>query len=206
MLTDPARPPIYSQWGSPPQPLLDDIPKRSSWFGSSLVVLVMFGWMIIVLGMSAAVARNDPNVETPVEVALGVVVTPADGWYSASDRRDLGEGAIALQSSGVFVGFWAERFRGSNDEYLATLLADFENKLEQFRPLPAVAVTVAGDLPGLMVHFSAVSTDLGREEDELVVVTHDGVGVGMWARAEPGQLAWVQSDLDSMLYHVFIPR
>jgi hypothetical protein len=85
-------------------------------------------------------------------------------------------------------------------------LDDFARELEQFRPLPAMAVTVAGDLPGLRVHFSAVSSDLGREEDELVIVTYGEIGVAMWARAEPGRLAWVQGDLDYMLYRLTIPR
>ncbi len=171
-----------------------------------MVVLVMFGWMVLMLGMGALVARSDPNVEVPVEVSLGVVVTPADGWYSAADRWDVGEDAVSLQSSGVLAGFWVVRFQGTNDEYLITWLDYFQREFDQFRPLPAAPVTAAGDLPGLMVHFSAVSADLGQEEDELVVVTHGGIAVAMWVRAEPGQLAWVQGDLDSMLYRLVIPR
>jgi hypothetical protein len=205
-VTDSARPPVYSSWGAPPQPVLGGEPKRSSWFGSSIVVLVMLGWMVLVLGLGALVSRNDPNVEVPVEVALGVVVTPADGWYSAAERWDVGEDAVSLQSSGVFVGFWVERYQGTNGEYLDGWLDDLAQEFDRFRPLPAASVTAAGDLPGLMVYFSGVSTDLGQEEGELVVVTHGGIAVAMWVRAEPGQLAWVQGDLDSMLYHLAIPR
>ena len=205
-MTDRMGPSIHSPWGAPPQPVLEGEPRRSSWFGSSIVVLVMFGWMVLVLGLGAVVARNDPNVEVPVEVALGVFVMPADGWYSAAERWDVGEDAISLQSAGVVAGFWAERFQGTNDEYLSAWLSEFQREFDQFRTLPAAPVTVASDLPGLMVYFSAVSADLGREEDVLVVVTHGGIAAAMWVRAEPGQLAWVQDDLDSMLYHLVMPR
>jgi hypothetical protein len=166
----------------------------------------MFGWMLFVFVLAAIVARNDPNVEVPVEVDRGVIVTPADGWYSAAEVWDAGEGGLTLQSSGVYVAFWVEEYQGSNDEYMTDWLEALGQEFESFRPLPSAAVTVAGDLPGLVVHFSGISAELGREEDEIVVVTYGGVGVAMWARAETGQLAWVQGDLDDMLGNLVVPR
>ena len=182
----------------------DDVGRRS-WSGSSFVVLVMIGWMVVMVSLGALVARNDPNIEVPLAVDLGVEVTPADGWYSAADHWDVGAGGITLQNSGVFVAFWAENTPLTNEQYLSELLDVFAREYEQFRPLPAAAVYVAGDVPGLMVHLSIVSPDLGREEDELVVATHGGIGVAMWARAQPGQLAWVQGALDAMLQSLVIP-
>ena len=204
-VTDPEVPSTYCQWGAAPRPLIADEAKHSSWFGSSIVVLAMFGWMVLILGLGALVARNDPNIEVPLEVGLGVIVTPADGWYSAADHWDAGEGGVTLQSSGVFVGFWAEKSPLTNEEYLAATLDQLGREYGQFRPLPAAPVYVTADVPGLMVHFSLVSADLGREEDELVVATHGGIAVTMWVRAQPGQLPWVQGDLDEMLYSLVIP-
>jgi hypothetical protein len=166
----------------------------------------MFGWMLFAFLLAAIVARNDPNVEVPVEVDRGVIVTPADGWYSAAEVWDVGEGGLTLRSSGVYVAFWVEEYQGSNDEYMAEWLESLGQEFESFRPLPSAAVTVGGDLPGLVVHFSGISAELGREEDEIVVVTYGGVGVAMWARAEAGQLAWVQGDLEEMLGNLVVPR
>ena len=61
--------------------------------------------------MRSATASNDPNVEVPVEVNLGVIVTPANGWYSAARVWDAGPDGISLQSSGAYVAFWAEEYR-----------------------------------------------------------------------------------------------
>ena len=204
-LTDPQTPSTYCQWGAAPRPLPDDGGRRSSRSGSSLLVLVMVGWMLLMLGLGALVARNDPNVEVPTDVGVGVKVTPADGWYSAKDHWDAGAGGITLQKSGVFVAFWAEKSQLTNEEFLAGWLDWLAGQYDQFRPLPAAPVYVAGGVPGLMVHLSLISSDLGREEDELVVVTHGGIGVTMWVRAQPGQLAWVQDALDAMLNSLVIP-
>jgi hypothetical protein len=171
-----------------------------------MLVVVMVGWMLIVFALSAVVARNDPNVEVPIEIARGVTVTPADGWYSAAEEWDVGEGAVSLQSSGVYVAFWVEDYSGANDEYLANWLDYLGRELDSFRPLPAASVTVAGDLPGLVVQFSGAQAGSGREEDELVLLTYQGMGIAMWARAQPGQLGWVQDDLDSMLRTLRVPR
>lgn len=201
-----AGPPIYSMWGAQPQPAPEEGAKRSSWRGSVVLVVVMFGWMLLVFAMAAVVARNDPNIEVRTPVNLGVVVTPADGWYTAADLWDVGGTGIALQSSGVYVAFWAKPYQGTNDELISEWLNDLERDFESFRALPAVPVTVAGDLPGLVVHFSGMSEELGGEEDELVVTSYGGIGVAMWARAQAGQLAWVQKDLDSMLRSLEVPR
>ena len=201
-----AGPPIYSMWGAQPQPAPEQGANRSSWRGSLILVAVMFGWMLLTLALSAIVARNDPNIEVPTEVDLGVIVIPADGWYSAADVWDVGDTGIALQSSGVYVAFWAEPYQGTNEELMSEWLDSLGRDFESFRPLPAAPVKVAGDLPGLVIHFSGVSAELGREEDELVVTAYGGIGVAMWARAEAGQLAWVQKDLDSMLRSLVVPR
>ncbi len=168
-------------------------------------MMVMVGWMLVIMGLGALVARNDPNVEVPVEINLGVEVTPADGWYSAQDHWDVGPGGITLQNSGMFVAFLAIRTSLTNQEYLSEWLDGLGREYAQFRPLPAGPVYVAGDVPGLMVHFSLVSPDLGREEDELVVATTRGIGVAMWVRAQPGQLGRAQDALAVMLDSLVIP-
>jgi hypothetical protein len=180
--------------------------RQSSWFGSAMVAVAMFGWLLIVLALNAAVAHRDPNVEVPIELGLGVVVNPADGWYSAADRWEVGEHAVSLQHSGVYVAFWAEEYRGTNDQYLSEAVAALEREYESFSTLPPASVRVAGDLRGLMAHFSGVSPSLGREEGELAVVTHRGVGVVMWARAVPGQVTWAQGDLEYMLSRLVMAR
>jgi hypothetical protein len=166
----------------------------------------MFGWMILVWALSAAVEPYDPNIEerTPVGT-VGVWVTPADGWYPAVEVWDPGPTGLSLQSSGAYVAFWAEPYAGTNDDLLSEMLTSLERQYESFRVLPASAATVAGDLPGLVALFNG-GTDYGRVEGELAVVTYGGLGVVMWAEAQEGQLARVQDDLDSMLDGLEIPR
>jgi len=56
-----------------------------------------------------------------------------------------------------------------------------------------------------MVYFSGVA-DWGLEENELVVMSHRGMGFIMRTEASAGQLAWVQGDLDRMLATLEVPR
>jgi hypothetical protein len=169
------------------------------------VAAVMFGWLLIVYGMDAVVARNDPNVEIPIEVNLGVIVMPADGWYSAADVWDVGENAVALQKAGVYVAFWVESYEGDNAGLMTAVLDELKPGFDSFRSLPAVPVTVAGDLPGLMVQFSGI-TDWGDEENELVVLSYKGASVVMMAEGLAGHVAWAQDDIDAMLRDLTVPR
>jgi hypothetical protein len=191
-------------WGTPPQTLPEE-PHRPSLTGALWVLLVMFGWLLIVFGLGAVVARNDPNVETPVEVNLGVVVTPADGWYSAAGAWDVGTTGIALQKSGVYVAFWVAEYRGTNDELMKEVLEELKPGFDSFSALPPYPVTIAGDLSGLVVHFTGI-TDWGQEENELVVLSYQGISVVMMAEALVGQLGWVQGDIDTMLTTLDVPR
>jgi hypothetical protein len=204
-VTEPMGPIIHPVWGAPPQPILEKETQRSSLNGSLLVVVIMFGWLLVVYGMGVLVARNDPNVEVPVTVNLGVVVTPADGWYSAEDEWDVGDTGVALQKSGAYVAFWVEEYAGTNDELMRQVLAELETGFDSFRALPARAVTVAGDLPALMVYFSGIS-EWGHEEDEVAALSYRGISVVMLAEAQTGQLAWVQEDLNRMLATLQVPR
>jgi hypothetical protein len=169
-----------------------------------LVATVMFGWLFIVFGMSAVVARNDPNVEVPVEVNLGVVVTPADGWYPAT-KWDVGENGIAFLKSGVGVAFWVDPYQGTNEDLMTEVLETFRTQWDAFRDLPPSQVTVAGDLDGLMVHFTGI-TDWGQEENEVVVLSYRGISVVMLVEAPSGGLSWVQGDVDTMLSTIQVPR
>jgi hypothetical protein len=117
----------------------------------------------------------------------------------------VGEEGIALQKDGVGVAFWAKEYQGSNDELLSDYLDMLENEYDSLQVLPAESVMVARDLPGLLVRFSG-SFDGWREEGELVVTTSAGVGMGMWARANPGQMAWAQVDQGRMLDGLEVPR
>jgi len=202
---DPEGSSIYTVRGAQPRPLPSEQEVRWSRRGSFILVAVMFGWMLLVYILSAAVGSRDPNVEVPLEVGLGVVVTPADGWYDASRAWDTGPSGISLQSSGVYVAFWAESFAGTNDDLLTEALASLESDYDALRVLPAAARMVAGGVPALISLFSA-TTDYGRVEGELAAVTSAGVGVLMWAEAQEGQLAKLQDDLDSMLDTMVIPR
>ena len=183
----------------------DDESRRSSLRGSMLVVIVMAGWMGLVFMLAILVGRNDPNVEVPVEVALGVVVTPADGWYTAEDVWDVGASGVALQKSGVYAAFWVEEYGGGSEELLALVLEDIRSQYEGFRLVSEWAVTVAGDLPGSAAEFSG-SWDWGRVEGQVAVVVHKGVSVVMWAETYSGQLIWVQGDINWMLANLEIPR
>jgi hypothetical protein len=165
----------------------------------------MFAWLIIVFILAAVASPNDPNREVPTPVGLGVVVTPADGWYSAADVWDVGADAVALQKSGSFVAFAAEQFSGTNQELLDEQLAAIERDFQSLRVLPSSAMTVAGDVEGLVALFSGVS-DSGRMEGEVVAATSGGVGVIMLALAPQEQLSRVQNDLDTMLRGLQVPR
>ncbi len=190
-------------WGLVPQPLPAE-PRRSSLRGSLLVVAVMFGWVVVVLVMSALVGRHDPNVEVPVEVNLGVVVTPADGWYPATDW-DVGENGVGFQKAGVGVAFWVDPYRGSNEELMQSVVDQLSTQWESFRDLPPNEVTIAGDLPGLMVRFTGI-TEWGQEENEIVVLSYNGASVVMLAEAPSGSLEWLQGDIDLMLDTLQVPR
>lgn len=165
----------------------------------------MLGWMALVYVLSLAVQPNDPNVEEPTPVNLGVVVTPADGWYSASEVWEVGPTGIALQSQGAYVAFWAEEYWGTNQELLTEVIASLEEGFENLRMLPASATMVAGGTPGLAVLFSGVAGP-GRVEGEVVVAARGGVGVVMWAEAQEGQLSKIQDDLEEMLQTMVWPR
>jgi len=178
---------------------------RASWRAPLTVVTAMFGWLFLVFVLAALAAPNDPNVEVPIEVGKGVIVTPADGWYSASGVWDVGPDAISLQSSGVYVAFMVEDYGGTNDELLAEMLETLEPDFESFRVLPAAATTVAGDIPGLVALFSGASKEWGAE-NEIVVATHGGLGVIMLATGPAGQLSRMQADLDTMLDDLVLPR
>jgi hypothetical protein len=167
------------------------------------VLAVMFGWMILLFSLSVATASRDPNVEVPTEVNLGVMVTPADGWYSAADVWDVGPTGISLQSSGAYAAFWADEYAGSNDDLLAEMVASLDSQFESFRTLPAASIETSG-IAGLLTVFSGVA-DYGRVEGELAVFTRSGVGVVMWAEAQEGQLARIQDDLEFMLDSLVIP-
>jgi len=194
--------PIYTVRGAQPRPMPGG---GSSWRGSLIVVAVMFGWMIFAFALAAIAAPSDPNVEVPVALGEGVIVTPGDGWDSAADAWEVGAGAVSLQSSGVYVAFSAEPFTGTNDDLLTEVLDSLEPDFESFRVLPTTATTVAGDLPGLIALFSGESEHWGPE-NEVVVATTGSVGVVMLATAPAGQLARMQDDLDSMLETLVVPR
>jgi len=197
---------IYQVKGSQPRPIPDGGAGRLSWRAPFLVVAAMFGWMLFVFILAVAAAPNDPNVEVPIEVGGGVVVTPADGWYSAVDVWDPGPGSISLQKAGVYVAFWVESdYRGTNDDLLNQWLDGLKPDFESLRVLPATETSVAGDLPGLTALFSGVSETWGAE-NELVVATNGDLGVVMLATAATGQLARVQGDLKTMLDTMVVPR
>ena len=202
----PVDPAIYRVRGSQPRPVPDRGSTGLSWRGPLVLVAVMFGWMLFVTTLAVLAAPNDPEVEIPVEVGRGVVVTPADGWYSAADVWDPGPDAISLQSSGAYVAFWAEGdYEGTSDDLLNEWLRSLEPDFESLRVLPATETTVAGDLAARAVLFSGVSAYWGAE-NELVVAAHGGLGVVMLATAAAGQLARIQGDLDMMLNTMVVPR
>ena len=166
---------------------------------------IMFGWLIVTFALAAIAAPNDPNVEEPVALGKGVIVTPADGWYDASEDWDVGEGGIALQKSGVYVAFWVADYDGTNENLLDEQLGYLEQDFDSYRTLPAAATTVAGGLPALSALVTGVSESWGPE-NELVVAVSEGVGVVMLATAQSGQLARLQDDLDTMLETMVMPR
>ena len=197
--------PIYTVRGAQPRPVPTGPATRSSWRGATLVLGVMFGWMVFIFALATIAAPNDPNRQEPVIVAQGVIVTPASGWYEATDEWDLGSRGISLQKSGVYVAFWAAAYDGTNqdllDEQLGYLQADFTS----YQVLPASPTTVAGGVPGLTALVTGVSEVWGRE-NEVVVATSGGVGMVMLATAQAGRLARVQDDLEAMLRSLVMPR
>lgn len=196
---------IYKIRGVQPQPVPDPGVAKTSWRAPLILVAAMFAWLFVVSALAAIVAPHDPNVELPIEVGKGVIVTPADGWYSAADVWGVGPDAVSLQRAGVYVAFLVEEYLGSNDELLAEMLEILEPDFESFRVLPAAGITVAGDLPGLIAIFTGVSDKWGPE-NEVAVTTHGGLGVVMLATGAQGQLSRMQGDLETMLQNLEIPR
>jgi hypothetical protein len=170
-----------------------------------ILVAVMFGWMVLVFVLAQSVASKDPNVEVPVKVNLGVIVTPADGWYSAAKVWDAGPTGVTFQNSGAYVAFWAEQYEGSNEDLLSEWVGILRQQYDSLRTLPATATTVAGGIPALASVFSGVVYN-ERREGEVVVSARDGLGVVMWADAGEGQLARIQGDLESMLDGMVVGR
>lgn len=197
--------PIYTVRGARPRPSPGGEAVRPSWRGSMMVLAVMFGWVILVFALAAIASPNDPNSEVPVDVGLGLVVTPADGWYSAANEWDVGENAVSLQKAGSFVAFAAELFAGSNEQLLGEQLAFLDRDFDSYRALLPSPITIAGDVPALISLFTGVA-DSSRLEGEIVAATSGGVGILMLALAPQGQLARVQNDLDEMLRTLQVPR
>ncbi|NLE10556.1 MAG: hypothetical protein GX630_03530 [Actinobacteria bacterium] len=204
-MNQPGDSPIYVVRGAPPRPVPGGRSTRPSWRGPLIVVAIMFGWMVFTFALAAIAAPNDPNVEAPTPVGLGVVVTPADGWYDAGDDWEVGPDAIALQKSGVYLAFWASSYGGTNESLLDEQLGYLKEDFDSIRVLPASSTTVAGDVVALATLVTGVS-EYWSPENELVVAVSRGVGVVMLATAPSGQLARVQGDIDAMLDDMVMPR
>jgi hypothetical protein len=170
-----------------------------------IVLLVMFGWLFLVLILSFIVSPNDPNREVPVNVGLGLVVIPADGWYSAAREWDVGENAVSLQKAGTFVAFSAEPYAGDLEQLLKDQWGYIDLEFDSYRALPASEVKVAGDVPALVSLFTGVASS-SRLEGEVVVATTGGIGIVVVALAPQGQLQRVQNDIDWMLQAMEVPR
>ena len=132
-------------------------------------------------------------------------MTPAGGWTSAQNVWNVGPGAISLQRAGVLAAFAADSYSGTTQQLLDAQLSGVRGQFGSFRSLPAASTTVAGGVPALKVLFSGTANS-SQLEGELVVGTSGGIGVVMLAVAPSGQVAQVQSDLDSMLNSLVIPR
>jgi hypothetical protein len=199
---EPGSSPVYSARGAPPRPLPESRELRPSWRGPLLVVFVMFGWMTVIFALAGIAAPNFKA--TPVPIGRGVVVTPAAGWYSASDLWDVGPDAVSLQKDGALVAFGVEAFSGGTPAFLASYSDWLRGQLGSYRALPTSSTTIDGDRTALRILFSGVANS-SRIEGELVVATSAGTGIVMLARAHQGQLAGVQHDLDDMLRSLKVP-
>jgi hypothetical protein len=165
----------------------------------------MIAWVFVLMGLAGFSGPFGGSAPTPVTLGQGVTVTPADGWASAQNVWDVGPNAVSLRHAGVLVAFGADSFAGSAQELFDLQLADAKAQFGAFRSLPAASTTVGAGLPGLRLLFSGTA-DSGDVDGELVVGADGATGVVMLAVAPPGQMARVQSDLDSMLKSVAVPR
>ena len=112
----------------------------------------MFGWLIVVFVLAAVAAPQRSEHGGPRRVGLGVVVTPADGWYSAADVWDVGADAVALQKSGSCT--WPSRpseYAGHQRRVARRAAGRCSSQdFESFACCPPSATMVAGDVPGLV--------------------------------------------------------
>ena len=200
---EPGSSPVYTMRGAHPRPVPGWQRTRPSWRGPLILLAVMFGWMIIVIALAHLAAPAGSGA--PIKVGLGVVVTPAGGWYPATDSLISGPSSISLQRSGVAVAFGAEPFTGDNDALLTEWTDVLKRDVSSYRGLAESPTTLAGNVRALKILFSGVLNS-GRVEGELVVGASAGTGVIMIAVASPGQLASVQRDLDDMLRTMQVPR
>jgi hypothetical protein len=196
-------PPVYKMRGAPPRPFPVGGP-RSAWRAPLLLVAVMVAWVFIAMGLAGFSGPTGGSPLAPVTLGQGVTLTPADGWASAQNVWDVGPNAVSLQHAGALVAFGADSFTGSAQELLDQQLSGVKGQLAAFRSLPTASTTLGTGIPGLKVLFSGTA-DSGDVEGELVVGADGATGVVMLAVAPPGQIARVQSDLDSMLGSVEVP-
>jgi hypothetical protein len=164
----------------------------------------MVAWILFMMALAGFSGPAGGSSTTPAALGQGVTVAPASGWSPAQNLWNVGPGAISLQHAGVLAAFGADSYDGTTQQLLDAQLADVQTQFESFSSLPPAATTIDADVPALRVLFSGTANS-GQLEGELVVGTSGGTGVVMLAVAPSGQIAQVQSDLNSMLDSVVIP-
>ena len=178
---------------------------RSRWRPVVILAAVMFGWLFLVLVVSAAVGQSGKlPAGVPLPVSHGVTIRPPSGWSSAAQQWNVGPNGVSLRKSGVIVAFAADIFNGTPQQLLDDQLSQLKQQFSFFQTLPPDSITLAGKLDGRRELFTG--TQNGSSLDgELVTASSAGIGVAMLAIAPSGQLQPLQGDIDRMLATMVVP-
>ena len=182
---------------------------RSGWLPTVAVGAVMFGWLFMLLVLSALVPNvNELPVGLPVSVGRGVSIMPAAGWSRGSDDGIAdapGVEGIMIQKGGVQGFFIVEPYEGSTEGLHEETLRGLGEDLDMFESLAPTSVAMGAGGEGVRSAFRGWTRD-SLLEGLLASLSYRGSGVSCIAVGTAGSVAGVLSDVEFMLQFMEFPQ
>jgi hypothetical protein len=176
--------------------------QPKGWLATFLVLLAMAG--ITGVGVVAADAAEDLPPR-PIEVASGVIVTPAAGWEFVG-RSDDG-GSILLTRGSGNVGVSVVAGEQPPDQVLRDVLATWTS--EPGTTISVSQIHESGVRPGAIAARAAYAGTFaeltGPIEGEVTAVDGTGLAVVFDGWAGPGEYRLVRGEIDEMIRAAAIP-